>query len=98
MASRQTRRSLRIVPDGSRDDRPHGGAGDRAAHADAEVEGWDRFLQRLNAVEKRQQRRRVVRVWHPVPRCAVWHGLFGSARVEVGAPAYQFNDGETVTV
>jgi len=42
--------------------------------------------------------RRIVRVWHPEADHDIWIGTFGCATIEVGAPAYQFSDGEIVTL
>ncbi len=42
--------------------------------------------------------RRITRVSHPDATLEVWTGTFGSAPVQVGPAAYQFSDGEIVTL
>jgi hypothetical protein len=42
--------------------------------------------------------RRIVKVMHPDAAQDVWIGTFGSAAIEAGPAAYQFSDGEVVTV
>ncbi|GJH31437.1 hypothetical protein CBA19CS91_01790 [Paraburkholderia hospita] len=35
-----------------------------------------------------------MRVWHPAPAVELWHGTYGSAPVETGPMAVQWNDGK----
>lgn len=50
----------------------------------------------MRAIEHRASHRRLCRVWHPAPLAAVLVGMYGSARVDTGPVAYQWDDGEIV--
>ena len=45
-----------------------------------------------------QHGRRVCRVFAAESAPELWHGLFGSAIVDVGPPGYQLSDGTTITL
>ena len=45
-----------------------------------------------------QHGRRVCRVFAAESAPELWHGTFGSAIVEIGAPGYQLSDGSVVTL
>ena len=45
-----------------------------------------------------QHGRRVCRVFAAESAPELWHGTFGSAIVEIGAPGYQLSDGTTITL
>jgi hypothetical protein len=48
----------------------------------------------LSAIEQSDKKRRIARVWHPNADVDLWHGTYGSAPVEPGYVAYQWNNGE----
>ena len=48
--------------------------------------------------EEGQHGRRICRVFANESAPELWHGTFGSAIVEIGAPGYQLSDGTTITL
>ena len=48
--------------------------------------------------EEGQHGRRICRVFANESAPELWHGLFGSAIVDVGPPGYQLSDGTTITL
>lgn len=92
----------------------NGQAGDNPAGAEPVITGPDgEELQRLVVVPYRdvseaalaaernegQHGRRITRLFSKDPAAPeLWNGTFGSALVDEGDPAYQFSDGEVVTL
>ncbi len=70
--------------------------GDAKPEASDVYAGWDDFARLLDAVELANPDRRLVRVWHRTPRGEMYVGKFGSAPIEIGAAAYQWDNSEIV--
>lgn len=50
----------------------------------------------MSRIEQREPMKRLACVWHPSPRSQHLVGIYSTARVVVGDPAYQWSDGEIV--